>query len=129
MMALSKLKLNPGKTVFIVFGSKAQRQKISYHFSVSVLGSLHHPVDFVKNLGMWFDAEFSFSEHVKKTCKVCFLQMSDLSKISQYLTPEVAVLAANALFCSRLDYCNLVFRIPLLVLSQIVESVLMLHPS
>ena len=38
-MSLSKLKLNPETTEFIVFGSKAQRQKISSHFPVSILGS------------------------------------------------------------------------------------------
>ena len=97
-MSLSKLKLNQEKTEFIVFGSKAQRQKIS--------GSLLHPVDSVRNLGVWFDAEFSFSEYVKRTCKACFLLMRDLCRIRQYLTPEVAVLAANALVSSRLDYCN-----------------------
>ena len=53
---------------------------------------------------MCFDAEFSFSEHVKRTCKACFLQMRDLRRIRQYFTPEVAVLAANALVSSRLDY-------------------------
>ena len=58
---------------------------------------------------MWFDAEFSFSEHVKRTCKACFLQMRDLRRVRQYLTPEVAVLAANALVSSRLDYCNSLF--------------------
>ena len=68
-MSLSKLKLNPEKTEFIVFGSKAQRQKISSHFPVSILGSLLHPVDSVRNLGVWFDADFSFSEHIKRTCK------------------------------------------------------------
>ena len=57
-MSLSKLKLNPEKPEFIVFGSKAQRQKISSHFPVSILGSLLHPVDSVRNLGVWFDAEF-----------------------------------------------------------------------
>ena len=46
-MSLNKLKLNPEKTEFIVFGSKAQRQKISSHFPVSILGSLLHPVDSV----------------------------------------------------------------------------------
>ena len=138
-MSLSKLKLNPGKTEFIVFGSKAQRQKISSHFPVSILGSLLHPVDSVRNLGVWFDADFSFSEHIKRTCKTCFLQMRDLRRIRKYLTPEVAVLAANALVSSRLDYCNSVcpvsistnckvFRIPWLVLLQIMESMLMLHP-
>ena len=59
---------------------------------------------------MWFDADFSFSEHIKRTCKACFLQMRDLRRIRKYLTPEVAVLAANALVSSRLDYCNSLFR-------------------
>ena len=36
--------------------------------------------------------------------------MCDLRRIRQYLTPEVAVLAANALVSSRLDYCNSLFR-------------------
>ena len=57
-MSLSKLKLNPEKTEFIVFGSKAQLLKISSHFPVSILGSLLHPVDSVRNLGVWFDADF-----------------------------------------------------------------------
>ena len=140
-MSLSKLKLNPEKTEFIVFGSKAQRQKISSHFPASILGSLLHPVDSVRNLGLWFDADFSFSEHIKRTCKACFVQMRDLRRIRKYLTSEVAVLAANALVSSRLDYCNSllevcpvsistnckVFRTPLLVLLQIIESMLMLH--
>ena len=105
-MFLSKLKLNPEKTEFIVFGSKAQHQKISSHFPVSLL----HPVDSARNLGVWFRAEFSFSEHVKRTCKAYFLQMRDLRRIRQYLTPDVAVLAANALGSSCLDYCNSLFR-------------------
>ena len=90
-MSLSRLKLNLEKTLFIVFGSKAQGQKISSHFPVSILGNLLHLVDSVRNLDVWFDAEFSFSEHVKRTCKACFLQMRDLHRMRQYFTPEVAV--------------------------------------
>ena len=140
-MSLSKLKLNPEKTEFIVFGSKAQHQKISSYFPVSILGSLLHLVDSVRNLCVWFDVEFSLSEHVKRTCKACFLQICDLRRIRQYLITEVAVIATNALVSSHLDYCNSlfrglsfsicinckVFRIPLLVLLQIRESMLMLH--
>ena len=68
--------------------------------------------------------------------------MRDLRRIRKYLTSEVTVLAANALVSSRLNYCNSlfrglsvsisttckVFRTPLLVLLQIIESMLMLHP-
>ena len=74
------------------------------------LECLLHPVDSVRNLGVRFNAEFSFSKHVKRTCKACFLQMRNLHRIRQYLTPEVAVLAANALVSSRLDYYNSLFR-------------------
>ena len=109
-MSLSKFNLNPEKTEFIVFGSKAQYQKISSHFPVSILGSLLHPVDSVRNLGVWFDADFSFSEHVKMTWKACFLLMCDFRRRKQYLTRRVAVLAANALVSSCLDYCNSLFR-------------------
>ena len=58
-----------------------------------------------------------------------------------YLTQDGAVLAANALFSSRLDYCSslsvycgsarsswIVFRLLLHVLSQIIQSMIMLHP-
>ena len=41
---------------------------------------------------------------------MCFLLMCDLRRIRKYLTSEVAVLAANALVSSRLDYCNSLFR-------------------
>ena len=66
-MSLGKLKLNPEKTEFIVFGFKAQHQKISSHFPVSILSSILHPVDSVRNLGVWCEAEFSFFKHVKRT--------------------------------------------------------------
>ena len=96
-MSISKLKLNPEKLNLL---SLALRKKISSHFPVSILGSFLHPVDSVRNLGVWFDAELSFSEHVKRTCKASFLQMRDLHRIRQYLTPEVAALAVNALVSS-----------------------------
>ena len=97
MMALSKLNLNPDKTEFIVFGSKVLRQKLSFHFPVNILGSLPQLADIVKNLGVLFEANFFFSEHVKKTCKACFLQMCDLLKIRLHLTQDVAVLAEKCL--------------------------------
>ena len=76
---------------------------------------------------------------------MCFLQMCDLRRIRKYLTSEVAVLAANALVSSRLDYCNSLFRglsgfnqhklqsiqntlAHIVTKLQIIESILMLHP-
>ena len=69
-----------------------------------------HPLAVVKNLGVCFDANFSFADHVRNICKTCFIQMRDLMRVRQYLMDEAAVLVANALVSTHLDYCNSLFR-------------------
>ena len=55
-MAASKLKLNPDKTEFILFGTPAQRDSLSPFYPVDILGSLIHPSDCASNLGVLFDS-------------------------------------------------------------------------
>ena len=109
-LSTNKLKLNPDKTEFIVFGSKSQREKLNQSFPVNILGNLISPIDAVRNLGVWFDSDFSFSCHVMKVCKACFAHVRDLKRLRGHLTHEAALMAANALVGSRLDYCNSLFR-------------------
>ena len=109
-MSSSMLKLNPEKTEFIIFGSHAQLKKLDSYLPVRIFGKLLHPSAVVKNLGVWFDANFSFGDHVRNICKTYFIQRRDLRQVRQYLTNDTAVLAANALVSSRLDYCNHLFR-------------------
>ena len=104
------LKLNPEKTVFIIFGSHAQLKKLDSHLPVIIFGELLHPSAVVKNIGVWFDSKFSFADHVRNICKTCFIEMCDLRRISQYLTDDAVVLVANTLVSSCLDYCNSLFR-------------------
>ena len=47
-ISTSKLKLNPDKTEFIIFGSKRQRDKLKPCFPIDVLGNSLCPVDSVK---------------------------------------------------------------------------------
>ena len=70
-MLNSKLKLNPEKTQFIIFGSKRQRDKLTACFLIDILGSPLCPVDSVKNLGVWFDSDFYLSKDVQNVCKSC----------------------------------------------------------
>ena len=109
-LSTNKLKLNPDKTEFIVFGSKSQREKLNQSFPVNILGNLISPLDAVRNLGVWFDSDFSFSCHVMKVCKACFAHVRDLKRLRGHLTHEAALMAANALVGSQLDYCNSLFR-------------------
>ena len=109
-MSTSRLKLNPGKLEFIIFGSNAQLKKLDSYLPVRIFHKLLHPSAVVKNLGVWFDTNFFFAFHVRNICKTCFIQMHDRGRVRQYLTDEAAVLAANALMSSHLDYCNSLFR-------------------
>ena len=109
-MGSNKLKLNPDKTEFILFGSNVQRSELSKCFPVDILGNQLTPSDKVRNLGVFFDKNFTFSEHVSSIRKSCFVHLRDLRRIRRFLPKPVAIVLANALVSSRLDYCNSLFR-------------------
>ena len=69
-----------------------------------------HPAVVVKNLGVWFDVNFSFAVHVCNIYKTCFIQIRDHGWVRKHLTDEATILAGNALVTSRLHYCNPLFR-------------------
>ena len=67
------------------------------------------PVGVVRNLGVWFDSNVPFSRHVQNICKSCFAQIRDQC-LRGYLACHTALIAADTLVGSRLDYCNSLFR-------------------
>ena len=110
-MFTNKLKLNPDKTEFILIGSKNNRKKLLPHFSINILGNQVSPAQSVKNLGVVFDSNFTFSDHVSQVIKSTSLRAHarDLYTIRPLLDLKTSVLLANALVSSRLDYCNSLF--------------------
>ena len=109
-MSASKLKLNPDKTEFILFWLQETERKVECMFPNCFLGNPLHPTKSVRNMGVWFDSDFSSSKHVQNVCKSCFIQLRDFRNIRQFLSHDAAVLVANAFVSSRLDYCNSLFR-------------------
>ena len=71
---------------------------------VNILGTLLSPVGAVRNLGVWFDSDFSFSRHVQIMCKSCFAHIRDLKRLRGYLTHHAVLMAADALVGSSPDY-------------------------
>ena len=59
-----KLKLNPEKTKFIIIGQKAIRESLAPNFPVPLLQNNISPSVEVKNLGVIFDSDNSFDNHV-----------------------------------------------------------------
>ena len=68
-LSTSKLKLNPDKTEFIVFDSKRQRDKFKACFPIDICDSPLCPAESVKNLGMWFDYDFSYPNIFRLSAK------------------------------------------------------------
>ena len=101
-----KLKLNPEKTEFIIIGQKATRELLAPNFPVPLLQNNISPSVEVKNLGVIFDSDNSFDNHVAKICRACYYHLRDLRRIRKFLSDETTILLANAMVSSRLDYCN-----------------------
>ena len=105
-MFTNKLKLNPDKTELILIGSKNNRKQLLPHFPINILGNQVSPAQSVKNLGVVFDSNFTFSDHVSQVIKSTRVHARDLYRIHPLLDLKTSVLLANALVSSRLDYCN-----------------------
>ena len=60
----------------------------------------------VKNLGVTFDLENTFDNHIGKACHACYYHIRDLRCIPKFLIVDIAILVAKAIVSSRLDQCN-----------------------
>ena len=70
-MSKNMLKLNPDKTEFLLIGTENKRNKLSALFPITILGNDTSPCAKVRNLGVVFDANFSFAQHVSSICSSC----------------------------------------------------------
>ena len=62
--------------------------------------------DTVKKLGVTFDLRNTFTNHITNVCHACYYHLKDLRHIRKFLSVETAVLLANSVISSRLDYCD-----------------------
>ena len=69
-MSTSKLKLNPDKTEFIVFGYKRRRDMLKAHSQLPAWVVPSALLNQSKIWGVWFDPDFSLSKHVQNVYKV-----------------------------------------------------------
>ena len=68
-----------------------------------------HPVSSARNLGVIFDSELSFAQHISALSKSCFCHIRNLRKIRSSIDLPTATTIAVSLIHSKLDYCNSLF--------------------
>ena len=81
-MAQSKLKLNPGKTEFLLIGAKSQREKFINLFPLAVLDNEMNPADSARNLGVFFDSGLNFRQHISQVSSSCLYHIITLEIIN-----------------------------------------------
>ena len=108
-MASNFLSLNSSKTEFLLIGLPTQLAKID-NPSLSMPSSTSiKPVAFARNLGVIFDSNLSFSDHISYISKTCFAHIRDLRRICNTLDHTTACSIATSLIHSKLDYCKFTF--------------------
>jgi hypothetical protein len=110
-MANHSLKLNPSKTVFLPIS----RHKKYTEFLPLALNSLCSipASQQARNLGVWFDSEFSFKHQIDEVRRVSFFHLRRLRNIRDFVPMDCFQSLMHAFVTSRLDYCNsLYFSLP-----------------
>ena len=99
--ASRRLQLNASKTELIWLGSRVALQKLSTTDSSTTI----QPSSVVRNLGVLFDNELTFTQHVSKIVSSCFYQLRRLRQLKRHVDVNTMKLI-SAFILSRLEYCN-----------------------
>jgi len=105
-MSSNFLSLNPSITEFIVFGLPQQLSTLNnptIHLPNNVILS---PVVSARNLGVIFDKNLSFAQHISSTSKSCFHTIHDLRRIRNIIDQTTVRTIATSLIHSKIDYCK-----------------------
>ena len=76
-MPFDKLKINDGKTEFVIIGTCQQLPK-AHVDSLAVEDAQVLPVHSVKNLGTWIDSNMSLQVKINNTCKAAYYHITNV---------------------------------------------------
>ena len=104
----NRLLLNPDKTKLIVYGSR-QRLLNLPDIRLSLLGKELTPEHVVKDLGVIFDSNLTFHEHIVKTVSTCFSSLAQINRVKHVFDRSTLITIINTLVFSKLFYCSSVW--------------------
>ena len=104
-VCMNLLKLNDGKTEFIILGTQQQLQKIS-HISIQIGEDLVTPVDMVWNLGFFMDKYLKYKDHINRITSNTYNILRKIHQPRSLLDKHTTKIIVQALVLSKLDYCN-----------------------
>ena len=103
------LLLNPDKTNLMVYGTRQLITKLPSDFCLSLLGKDLIPGDVAKDLGVTFDRNLNFNDHIVKVTALCMSILGQINRIKHVFSKELLIIIINALVFSKLFYCSSVW--------------------
>ena len=100
------LKMNDGKTEFIMFGSTVQQAKWITNI-ININGTKVERNEVIKYLGAWLDQNLTLTEHVNRKCWNAMMNLLKIKQHRKLLTQEAAHILVWELVTSHLNYCNI----------------------
>ena len=100
-----KLKLNHSKTEYILIGTPQQLAKCT-NMAINIVGNNILALNYVRNLGAYFDKHITMEQHIKSKCQAAYAQLYNIRKVKKYLDHQSAEKLIHALVHSHIDYCN-----------------------
>ena len=104
----NRLQLNPAKTEFVWCAPSRRRHHILTS-DVLVCNDSIHPVQSVRDLGVYVDEAMTMRTHISHVLSSCFSALRLIKSIKRSLPADALTTLVIALVHSRLDYCNVVF--------------------
>ncbi|KAI2647424.1 RNA-directed DNA polymerase from mobile element jockey [Labeo rohita] len=104
-MTSNFLLLNSEKIEVLIIGPKTSACNNLQHCLI-LDGCSVNSSSSVRNLGVLFDGNLSFENHISSICKTAFFHLKNISKLRPMLSMSNAETLIHAFMTSRLDYCN-----------------------
>ena len=111
-MTQNKLKLNNSKTEVILIRSKFDHSPSPFT-DINICSSVIETTSFARNIGVIFDDNHTFQQHIGATCSAIHFLLRKIGRIRKYLSRDSCATLVHAVISSKLDYCNaLLYGLP-----------------
>ena len=78
-------------------------------FQLSLLGKALTPNESIKDLGVTFDRNLNFNEHIIKVSAQCMSALGQINRVKHVFNKELLITIINSLVFSKLFYCSSVW--------------------
>ena len=104
-LSSNRLRFNPLQTQFIWLVTRQQLGKLNLNLLASEFPLISYSTS-VRDLGVIFDQELTFTKHLSALLRSCFYHLRQLRVVARSLSTSAASTLVHAFVCSRLDYCS-----------------------